>query len=85
MALFEKKPIQTPATSQTLAPAWLIVTHLLGAAVMLYFVSYPATRLSPAPKTNNVINVAGLQPPLNLHTTGAPPHNKIKQKLKVVE
>ena len=25
----------------TLAPTWLIVTHLLGAAVMLYFVSDP--------------------------------------------
>ena len=47
---------------QALAPTWLIVTHLLGAAVMLYFVSYPTTRIAPESPTNNpVINVAELQ------------------------
>jgi len=31
-----------PESRQVLAPTWLIVTHLLGAAALLYFVTYPA-------------------------------------------
>lgn len=46
---------------QVLAPTWLIVTHLLGAAVMLYFVSYPTQPINPTQiATGEIINVAEL-------------------------
>jgi len=52
-----------PNPCQVLAPTWLIVTHLLGAAVMLYFVSYPGTRAAPEIQVSSTaINVAELQP-----------------------
>jgi len=63
-----------PDPRQALAPTWLIVTHLLGAAVMLYFVSHPGSLIPSEPKINSpvingpildnpVINVAELQAP----------------------
>ena len=88
MALFETKPEpleKKPEPGQMLAPTRLIVSHLLGAAVMLYFVSYPASTLTPAPAPNDVFNVAELQPPSTLHVTGALPINETNQQHNAVE
>ena len=86
--MFETKPEpfeKKPEPSQMLAPTWLIVTHLIGAAVMLYFVSYPASSLTPTPETNDVFNVAELQPPSTLHVTGTLPINENNQQHEVAE
>lgn len=53
----------------TLAPTWQIVMHLLGAAVMLYFVSDPKAQMADSQyaKTSltsrSAINVAELDAP----------------------
>ena len=73
-----------PDPRQKLAPTWLIVTHLLGAAIMLYFVSYPSTRLTPEPQTNAVINVAELHSHAIVGRP-SPPTNNTYQKQKVVD
>lgn len=58
-----------PNSFQKLAPTWLIVTHLLGAAVMLYFVSHPhaqtleAQIATPSLTAGSAISVAELDAP----------------------
>ncbi len=65
-----------PNPRQTLAPTWLIVTHLLGAAVMLYFVSYPTSSPDAESRTNDrVINVAELES----HVTASAPTTRTRK------
>ena len=42
-----------PEPRHILAPTWLIVTQLLGAAVMLYFVTYPPPEIMTQSVVNN--------------------------------
>lgn len=79
-----------PKTSPVLAPTWLIVCHLLGAAVMLYFVSNPP--IAPNSETveiSPVINVAELRSEIvtssSTVTIVAADHRKITQEQRVVD
>ena len=82
-----------PDPRQALAPTWLIVTHLLGAAVMLYFVPHTGSQIPSEPTIKNpivndpvletpIINVAELQAPIvSDHTSSQLSNNRQNQEV----